>query len=148
MRCCGPGSGGQGPSSGRMAVVSRRAVVTTWDALPSEVVRAGVSRRAIGTEDVICVLNTIEPEMVAAPHVHEDFDQLAFILSGQAVYHIGDQGHEVGPGACMLIPAGIPHWIEPNGDEPIENLDVFAPARKDYAHLVAWMDDPQASEPG
>lgn len=120
-------------------MASQREVVTTWDALPTEVVRAGVSRRAIGTKDVICVLNTIEPEMQAAPHVHETFDQLAFILSGQAVYHIGDVGHEVGPGAVMLIPAGVPHFIEPNGDEPIENLDVFAPARPDYAHLVAWM---------
>lgn len=124
---------------------SQREVVTTWSALPAEAVRAGVSRRAIGTKDVICVLNTIEPEMQAAPHVHETFDQLAFILAGQAVYHIGDVGHEVGPGAVMLIPAGTPHWIEPNGEEPIENLDVFAPARADYAHLVAWMDDAGAT---
>lgn len=124
-----------------MGLASHREVVTTWDALPSEVVRAGVSRRAIGTKDVICVLNTIEPQMQAAPHLHETFDQLAFILSGQAVYHIGDVGHEVGPGAVMLIPAGVRHWIEPHGDGPVENLDVFAPARSDYAHLVTWMDE-------
>ncbi|MGH9088480.1 MAG: cupin domain-containing protein [Acidimicrobiales bacterium] len=147
MRCPGPTFGGSRVEQ-EEAVVSRRAVVTTWEALPSEVVRAGVSRRAIGTEDVTCVLNRIEPAMQAAPHVHEGFDQLAFILSGQAIYHVGDVGHEVGPGAAMLIPAGVPHWIEPNGDEPIENLDVFAPAREDYAHLVEWMDDPQAPAHG
>ena len=119
---------------------SRRAVVTTWDSIPSEDVRPGVRRKAVGTEDVICVLNEIEPQMEAAPHVHEGFDQLAVILSGQAIYHVGDVGHEVGPGSVLLIPAGQRHWIEPNGDEPIENLDVFAPLREDYRHLLSWMD--------
>jgi len=118
----------------------RQPVVTTWDAVPSEAVRPGVSRRGFGTAEVICVMNEIQPDMVPAPHVHEGFDQLAFIVSGQAIYHIGDVGHEVGPGAAMLIPAGQPHWIEPAGDEPIQNLDVFAPMRDDYRHLLSWMD--------
>lgn len=119
---------------------TRRAVVTSWDAIPSEVARPGVRRRAVGTEDVVCVMNTIEPEMEAAPHVHEGFDQLAFILSGRAVYHICETANAVGPGAVMLIPAGLRHWIEPDGDEVVENLDVFAPARSDYLHLLSWMD--------
>lgn len=127
---------------------SRRAVVTTWDAIPSEVVRPGVSRRAVGTDDVICVLNRIEPEMQAAPHVHEGLDQLAFILGGRAVYHIGDDAHAVGPGAVMVIPAGTPHWIEPDGDAPIDNLDVFAPARSDYLHLLTWMGPASAAIAG
>lgn len=118
---------------------SHKPVVTTWDAMPSEQVRPGVSRRAIGTKDVICVLNRIEPQMLPGPHVHEEFDQLAFVISGRAVYHIGEIGHEVGPGSAMLIPAGVRHWIEPAGDEPVDNLDVFAPARTDYLHLLEWM---------
>lgn len=128
---------------------SDKGVVTTWDAIPSEQVRPGVSRRAIGTKDVICVLNRIEPDMLPAPHEHPDFDQLAFILSGHGVYHVGETGHEVGPGSAMLIPAGVRHWIEPAGDEPIDNLDVFAPARTDYLHLLEWMatEGPRAPRP-
>jgi mannose-6-phosphate isomerase-like protein (cupin superfamily) len=130
-------------------VNSDKGVVTTWDAIPSEQVRPGVSRRAVGTKDAICVLNRIEPEMEPAPHVHEDFDQFAFILSGRAVYYLGETGHEVGPGAVMLIPAGVRHWIEPVGDEPVDNLDVFAPARTDYLHLLDWMatEAPRAQGP-
>jgi hypothetical protein len=41
----------------------------------------------------------------------------------------------------LLIPAGIEHWIQPTGDTPVENLDVFAPARADYSHLLEWMND-------
>lgn len=127
---------------------SDKGVVTEWDAIPSEPVRPGVSRRAVGTKDVVCVLNRIEPQMTPAPHVHEGFDQLAFILSGRAVYYLGETGHEVGPGAVMLIPAGMRHWIEPAGDEPVENLDVFAPARSDYLHLLEWMAVEGSPGPG
>ena len=34
---------------------------------------------------------------------------------------------------------GVDHYIEPMGDEVVENIDVFAPARHDYLHLLEWM---------
>jgi mannose-6-phosphate isomerase-like protein (cupin superfamily) len=52
---------------------------------------------------------------------------------------VGDDHNEVGPGSIMLIPAGVEHYIEPTGEEPVMNLDVFAPARSDYGHLLEWM---------
>lgn len=114
------------------------ALATTWAEIPGEQVRPGVSRKGFGTDDVILVMNTVEPEMEARPHSHADFDQIATIVSGQAIYHVGDTPHRVGPGSLLLIPAGVEHYIEPVGDEPVENLDVFAPARDDYRHLLDW----------
>lgn len=119
-----------------------RGIATTWDEIPPEDVRRGVRRRAFGTKDVILVMNEIEPEMDPAPHTHEGFDQIALIIAGRAVYHIGDQAHEVAAGSVMLIPAGVEHWIAPVGGETVENLDVFAPARSDYGHLLSWMEEP------
>lgn len=119
--------------------VSRRAVAASWAEIPGEQVRHGVSRKGFGTDDVILVMNTIEPDMAPAPHRHADFDQIATIVSGQAVYHVGDEAHPVGPGSLLLIPAGVEHYIVPVGDEPVQNLDVFAPARNDYRHLLQWM---------
>jgi quercetin dioxygenase-like cupin family protein len=121
--------------------VSGPGVVTTWSEIPGEEVRRGVSRRAFGTEGVILVMNHIEPEMDPAPHTHDSFDQIAMILSGRAVYHVAGSPHEVGPGSILLIPAGAEHYIEPAGDEGIDNLDVFAPPRADFAHLVTWMSE-------
>jgi quercetin dioxygenase-like cupin family protein len=131
-------------------VAKRRALATTWGAIPPEDVRKGVRRRAFGSEDVILVLNEIEPEMEPAPHAHEGFDQMALVISGRAIYHIGEEAHRVGPGSVMLIPAGETHWIEPDGAERIENLDVFAPARKDFLHLLTWMESMEspAAAPG
>lgn len=109
-----------------------------WQDIPDESVRPGVRRRGFGTDDVLLVLNECEPGMDLRPHSH-DFDQVALITKGRAVYHIGDELNEVGPGSVMLIPAGVEHYIEPVGDETVENIDVFAPARADYLHLIEWM---------
>jgi quercetin dioxygenase-like cupin family protein len=111
-----------------------------WEEIPEEDVRPGVSRRAIGTSDVLLVMNECQPGMDLRPHSH-DFDQLALIISGDAIYHVGDDHNEVGPGSVMLVPAGIEHYIEPTGSEPVLNLDVFAPARQDYLHLLDWMPE-------
>ena len=111
-----------------------------WEEIPEEPVRAGVTRRAIGTRDVLLVMNECHPGMDLRPHSH-DFDQFALIISGEAIYHVGDDHNEVGPGSVMLVPAGVEHYIEPTGSEPVLNLDVFAPARKDYLHLLDWMTE-------
>ena len=113
--------------------------VVTWDELPSEQVRDGVSRRGFGTEACILVMNTCEPGMELRPHSHT-FDQIALFTSGHGRYHVGETAHEVGPGSVLMIPAGVTHYIE-TVDETVENLDVFAPAREDYLHLLAWTND-------
>jgi quercetin dioxygenase-like cupin family protein len=76
--------------------------------------------------------------MELRPHSH-DFDQIAMITAGRARYHIADEVDEVGPGSVMLIRAGVEHYIEPIGQETVENIDIFAPARDDYLHLIEWM---------
>lgn len=109
-----------------------------WDDIPDEPVRPGIRRRAFGTRDVMLVRNDCEAGMDLRPHSHE-FDQIAMITKGRAIYHIGDEPNDVGPGAIMLIPAGVEHYIEPLGEETVENVDIFAPARADYLHLLEWM---------
>ena len=109
-----------------------------WDDIPGETARGGVHRRGFGTKNVLLVMHDLAPDMALSPHSHE-FDQIAMITKGQAIYHIGDEPNEVGPGSVMLIPAGVEHYIEPLGDETVENIDVFAPARADYLHLIEWM---------
>jgi mannose-6-phosphate isomerase-like protein (cupin superfamily) len=111
-----------------------------WEEIPEEDVRPGVTRRGIGTRDVLLVMNECRPGMDLRPHSH-DFDQLALIISGEAIYHVGDDHNDVGPGSVMLVPAGVEHYIEPTGSEPVLNLDVFAPARQDYLHLLDWMTE-------
>ena len=129
------------PAASTTATVqsTRRAIATKWDDIPDEFVREGVRRKGFGNDGALLVMNELTPGMKLFPHVHEDFDQIATIVSGTAIYHVNGVGYPVGPGSLILIPAGQPHFIEPTGTEKVLNLDVFGPARKDLIHLLDWM---------
>ena len=111
-----------------------------WENIPSEVVRAGISRKGFKWKDMMMVMNECHPGMKLNPHSHT-FEQMAYIVSGRAIYHVGDVGHEVRAGSFLVIPAGVMHYIEPLGTEPVMNLDFFLPAREDYMHLVKYQDE-------
>ena len=127
------------PAATATVASTRRPIATKWQDIPDEVVREGVRRKGFGNDGALLVMNELSPGMTAFPHVHEDFDQIATIVSGTANYYVNGVAHAVGPGSLILIPAGQPHYIEPTGTEKVLNLDVFGPARKDLIHLLDWM---------
>lgn len=110
-----------------------------WNDLPREAVRKGVERCGLRGENMLVVMNRLEPGMDVNPHSHP-FEQLACIVQGRVRFHVGEEVFEAGPGSWLRIPPGVEHYAEPLGDEPAVNLDVFAPVRDDYRHLVAYQE--------
>jgi quercetin dioxygenase-like cupin family protein len=113
--------------------------VVRWDDLDFEVIRPGVQRAGYVTDEVMLVMNHVDPGMQLRPHAHEDFDQLAYIVSGSADYFIDGTPHRMTAGSMLLVPAGSQHYIQPL--EPTLNLDIFAPPRSDLAHLADYEKD-------
>lgn len=111
-----------------------------WFDLPREFVREGVERVGFRGDNVIMVWNWITPGMKLNPHQHP-FDQLAVLINGRARYHVGDEVFEMKEGSMLHIPADVMHYIEPIGGETALNLDVFAPVRDDYKHLVEYQSE-------
>lgn len=115
-----------------------RAIKARWSELEQEDVRPGVRRAGFGTERALLVMNELAPGMEVRPHSH-DFDQLALVVEGRVRFTVDGEPFEVGPGEVLLIPAGAEHAGEPLDDRRALNLDLFAPARADYLHLIEWM---------
>lgn len=114
-----------------------RPVHTKLAALERERIFDGaVERVAVRSDDALVTVNWIQPGDKAPPPHDHPFDQLSFILTGTLEFFVGDERFVVGPGECLAIPAGAPHTAQPHGDEVILNVDVFAPIRDDYLHLV------------
>ena len=42
-------------------------------------------------------------------HVHENEDELFFVLEGEHVFQVGDEEFQVGPGGLVFAPRGVPH---------------------------------------
>jgi quercetin dioxygenase-like cupin family protein len=127
--------------------MSAEPVVVKFSELEQEELRPGVTRSAIGNDNVLLVMAVCQPGMQLKPHSH-DFEQLALILGGKGIFHVGGVPYDVENGTALLIPAGVEHYLEPTGDEPVINLDVFAPSREDYLHLLDWMPNRQAAVDG
>ncbi len=119
--------------------MAQKATLYNWNDLPNEVVRKGVSRSGFRGEDVLLVMNKIEPGMDINPHSHP-FEQVVYIVEGRVRFHVGDDEMEAGPGSLIRIPPDVVHYAEPIGNEPALNLDVFAPIRDDYRHLVEYQE--------
>jgi mannose-6-phosphate isomerase-like protein (cupin superfamily) len=51
-----------------------------------------------------------ENEPVDTPlHVHENEDELFYVLEGEHVFQVGDQELQAGPGELVFAPRGVPH---------------------------------------
>lgn len=42
-------------------------------------------------------------------HLHRDSDEVAYVLSGEITFKIGDEIAVGGPGTCAFIPRRVPH---------------------------------------
>ena len=61
-------------------------------------------------------------------HPHE---QMGMMISGRAIFYIGEEVKELSVGDIYLIPGNIRHKVVPVGG-PGKAIDIFSPVRDDY----------------
>lgn len=55
------------------------------------------------------------------------YNEIVYQLGGRARATIGTQTFEVGPGEVIVLPAGIPHEVEPIGEGPVDAIGFSTP---------------------
>jgi quercetin dioxygenase-like cupin family protein len=61
-------------------------------------------------------------------HLHHDSDEVAYVLSGEITFKIGDEVTAGGPGACAFMPRGVRHAWKNSGAEVGKVLFLYTPA--------------------
>src|SRR5882757_4075682 len=61
-------------------------------------------------------------------HLHHDSDEVAYVLSGEVTFKIGDEVTVGGPGTCAFMPRGVPHAWKNTGPETGRALFIYTPA--------------------
>jgi quercetin dioxygenase-like cupin family protein len=106
--------------------------------LPRESIADGVlTRTAVRTDDALVTFNWIQPGHPEVPPHSHPYDQLALILAGTLELDLDGDTYTVGAGELLYIPANVPHVGRVVSEEPVLNVDVFAPIREDYLYLAA-----------
>lgn len=78
---------------------------------------------------------TVEPGREAGPaEVHEESDQVFLIIEGEAQVRVWSRGQEeepderrLEPGAVLVVPAGVRHWVKSVGSKPLFFFTVYGP---------------------
>jgi mannose-6-phosphate isomerase-like protein (cupin superfamily) len=67
-------------------------------------------------------------EAPRGPHVHRDFEECIYVLSGEGTTFAGRDRHPLKRGDAILIPPGEPHVTRNTGREPLLLLCFFPTA--------------------
>jgi len=62
-------------------------------------------------------------------HLHRESDEVAYVLSGEVTFKIGDKVTIGGPGTCAFMPRGVPHAWKSTGAETGRMLFLYTPAK-------------------
>ena len=102
----------------------------TPDQCGHHVVFGSTPIRTFAGDHIQLSLVDIPPDGVVDWHSHAN-EQMGMMVSGRAVFQIGDEEKELGPGDFYFIPGGARHRVVPVGG-PAQALDVFYPIRPEY----------------
>ena len=66
---------------------------------------------------------------VTALHLHHGSDEVAYVLSGEITFKIGEEVTVGGPGTCAFMPRDVPHAWKSTGREAGRVLFMYTPGR-------------------
>ena len=82
------------------------------------------------TDDSIMLFEeTIPVGIKSTLHLHHDSDEVAYVLSGEVTFKIGDEVTVGGPGTSAFMPRGVPHAWKNTGTETARALFLYTPAK-------------------
>jgi quercetin dioxygenase-like cupin family protein len=81
------------------------------------------------TEQSVMMFEETAPAGTVTPmHLHHDSDEVAYVLSGEITFKIGEEVTVGGPGTCAFMPRGVPHAWKNTGAETGRVLFLYTPA--------------------
>lgn len=101
-----------------------------WDDLETEVVEGDVERVIHTGEHLQVIEYHFPPNKQFPAHVHEENEQMGYLVSGRMGFVVGGEERTLKPGDWYHAPTGVEHSAR-TFDEPAVLLDFFAPPRED-----------------
>jgi quercetin dioxygenase-like cupin family protein len=91
---------------------------------------AALKLRGADTGDNIMLFEETAPvDTETTFHLHHDSDEVAYVLSGEITFKIGDEVTIGGAGSCAFLPRRVPHAWKNTGAETARVLFLYTPAR-------------------
>ena len=79
-------------------------------------------------DSIMMFEETLPPGTASLYHLHHDSDEVAWVLSGEITFKIGDAMTTGGPGTCAFMPRNVAHAWKNTGSETGRVLFLYTPA--------------------
>ena len=73
----------------------------------------------------IATIAVPQPGAKRGPHLHRDFEEVIYVLSGRGTTHAESGEIAIAPGDIVVIPPGEKHMTQNTGNEPLVLLCFF-----------------------
>src|SRR5437763_9436137 len=98
-----------------------------WEMAPGR--SAALKMLTSETAGSVMIFEELAPAETDTPmHTHDDSDEIAYVLSGEIAFKIGDEISVGGVGTCAFMPRGVAHAWKNTGTEPGRVLFLYTPA--------------------
>jgi mannose-6-phosphate isomerase-like protein (cupin superfamily) len=109
-----------------------------------EVIEVGGNRIRImvaSASQLVCDYRAA-PHFAGPPlHVHPGFDETYVVLEGQLGVSVGDEHHDLTPGATVYVSGSVPHTFDNPTGESVRFLSICSPGGfEDFFRAVAAGD--------
>jgi quercetin dioxygenase-like cupin family protein len=97
------------------------------------------------TDESVMMFEEVAPVGTVTPmHLHHDSDEIAYVLSGEITFQIGDVVTVGGPGTCAFMPRDVPHAWKSTGADTGRVLFLYTPgmAGKLFEEMAGRPVDP------
>ena len=98
---------------------------SVWEMAPGRSAALKVTSKI--TESVMMFEEVAPTDTVTDLHIHHDSDEIAYVLSGEVTFKIGDAITVGGPGTCAFMPRGVPHAWKSTGRDAGRVLFLYTP---------------------
>jgi mannose-6-phosphate isomerase-like protein (cupin superfamily) len=89
----------------------------------------------LGCVDVTQFVGLVQPSR--APEHRHEYDEVAFVVEGTGMIHMGDLHEPVRPGTCIYFPRNRMHCLENSGPGIMRVMGVFYPSGSPAVHYTA-----------
>lgn len=95
--------------------------------LPGRTVNVFVGCDKLQSDRMTVGLTEVPPETDMTPHVHEDKEEIIFVIEGYGEADVGGSLEKLEPYTAVVFPIGVTHVVRNKGRNPLKFVFMFNP---------------------
>jgi mannose-6-phosphate isomerase-like protein (cupin superfamily) len=81
----------------------------------------------VGSSNLWVGVTIVDPGFSSNPHLHDNAEEVFYVISGSGYIKVGGEEEEIGPGSCIFIPPKAVHQLVNTGIAELKVVAITSP---------------------